>query len=155
MKLYLMRHGEAAFKEDDPTQGLTREGKRAIEQLAKKLAQKSARDPTEQKISIEQVFHSEKARAQQTAVIMASIIAPGITPLYGENLKPNDDPRNLLPDIETWTQDTLVTSHLPFIPNLLRLLTTEGQSIKFDPGTIVCLSKNDSEWHVEWVCKPE
>ena len=155
MKLYLMRHGEAAFKEDDPAQGLTPEGKRAIEQLAKKLAHNSSRSPTEQKIGFEQVFHSEKTRAQQTAVIVSSIIAPGVTPLYRENLKPNDDPKDLLPDIETWTQDTLITSHLPFIPSLLSLLTTDQQPVRFDPGTIVCLSKNNSEWHLEWVSKPE
>ena len=150
-----MRHGEAAFKEDDPAQGLTQEGKRAIEQLAEKLAQKSSQNPTEREISIEQVFHSEKARAQQTAAIMASIIAPGVTPLYRENLKPNDDPKDLLPDIEKWTQDTLITSHLPFIPSLLSLLTSDQQPVRFDPGTIVCLSKNNSEWHVEWVSRPE
>lgn len=155
MKLYLMRHGEAAFKEDDPAQGLTHEGKRAIEQLAKKLAHNSSRSPTEQKIGFEQVFHSEKTRAQQTAVIVSSIIAPGVTPLYRENLKPNDDPKDLLPDIETWTQDTLITSHLPFIPSLLSLLTTDQQPVRFDPGTIVCLSKSNSEWRLEWVSKPE
>ena len=155
MKLYLMRHGEAAFKEDDPTQGLTHEGKRAIEQLAKKLAQQSSRNPNKRKISIERVFHSEKARAQQTAVIMSSIIAPGVTPLHRENLKPNDNPKDLLSDIETWTKDTLITSHLPFIPSLLRLLTTNQQIVRFDPGTIACLSKNNTSWHLEWVAGPE
>jgi len=40
MKLYLMRHGEAAIKGDDPKQGLTHQGKFAIENLAKKLAHK-------------------------------------------------------------------------------------------------------------------
>ena len=34
MKLYLMRHGQAASFEVDPKQGLSNEGKAAIEQLA-------------------------------------------------------------------------------------------------------------------------
>lgn len=154
MKLYLMRHGEAASKEDDPKQGLSNNGKHAIEKLAHKLSHQ-AHQSKEQKINVEQVFHSEKARAQQTAEIMASILAPGVTPHCRGNLKPNDNPEEILSDIETWATDTLITSHLPFIPNLLNLLTKHQQSIRFNPGTIVCLSKGNSHWNVEWVASPE
>ncbi|MCK4586416.1 MAG: histidine phosphatase family protein, partial [Gammaproteobacteria bacterium] len=63
MKLFLMRHGQAADIEVDPEQGLSAEGKAAIEQLAHRLA--------EQNITFKQVFYSEKARARQTAEIMA------------------------------------------------------------------------------------
>lgn len=154
MKLYLMRHGEAASKEDDPNQGLTHQGKLAIEALAKKLASKFSHLPAEQGMNIEQVFHSEKTRAQQTAEIMTSIIAPEITPLCRENLKPNDNPENLLTDIETWTKNTLITSHLPFIPNLLALLTKDQQAIRFDPGTIACLIKEGPSWRLEWIDQP-
>ena len=154
MKLYLMRHGEAASKEDDPNQGLSNSGKHAIEKLAHKLLHQT-HQAKEQKINIEQVFHSEKARAQQTAEIMTSILAPGVTPHCRENLKPNDNPEEILSDIETWTTDTLITSHLPFIPNLLNLLTKHQQSIRFNPGTIVCLSKGNSNWNLEWVASPE
>ena len=155
MKLYLMRHGEAAFKEDDPQQGLTHQGKLAVENLAKKLVHKFSHQSTEQGMNIEQVFHSEKTRAQQTAEIMTSIIAPEVIPLCRENLKPNDDPGNLLPDIKNWTRDTLITSHLPFIPNLLTLLTKKQQTVRFDPGTVVCLVNEGLGWYLEWVERPE
>ena len=154
MKLYLMRHGEAASKEDDPKQGLTKNGKLAIERLAHKLLQQT-QQARERKINIEQVFHSDKARAQQTAEIMASILAPEVTPQCRENLKPNDNPEELISDIETWSKDTLITSHLPFIPNLLNLLTQHQQSISFIPGTIACLSNASTNWNVEWVISPE
>lgn len=143
-----MRHGEAALKENDPEQGLTHAGKHAIEQLANKLI-------LTQRMNLEQVFHSEKTRTQQTAEIMTSIISPRITPLCRQNLKPNDNPENLLSDIETWTKETLITSHLPFIPTLLQLLTKDQNSVSFNPGTIVCLSKKDTSWHLEWVARPE
>ena len=155
MKLYLMRHGEAAYKENDVKQGLTRNGKLAIEQLAKKLTRNISDHPSDQKINIENVLHSEKARAQQTAEIMASILAPNVVPLCRKNLNPNDTPEDLLPYIETLTQETLITSHLPYIPSLLRLLTKDQQPVRFDPGTIVCLRKNDTNWHLEWVTRPD
>ena len=146
MKLYLMRHGQAASFEVDPEQGLSNEGKAAIEQLAHKLAK--------QNITFKQVFHSEKARARQTAEIMASILAPDVFPSSRENLKPNDDPELLLADINTWQENTLIASHLPFIPHLLMLLTGNNQPGNFVPGTIACLVKSGSKWQLEWITHP-
>jgi phosphohistidine phosphatase len=155
MKLYLMRHGIAAPKDVDPNQGLTAEGRQAIEQLAKRLLAEQTQLPTRQKINIAQIFHSDKTRAQQTAEIMAGIIAPAVTPVCREGLKPNDNPQNLLADIETWDRDTLITSHLPFIPGLLNLLTQSQHSIAFDPATIACLSKTDDSWQLDWIARAE
>ena len=146
MKLYLMRHGQAASIETDPEQGLSSEGKVAIEQLAHRLST--------QGVTFKQVFHSEKARARQTAKIMTNILSPDVTPINRANLKPNDDPEKLLPDINSWKQDTLVASHLPFVPSLLMLLTGDYQSNNFVPGTIACLTKNDSKWQLEWISRP-
>lgn len=146
MKLYLMRHGHAASKMVDPERGLTSEGKTGIEQLAHKLAQ--------QEITFKQVFHSEKARAQQTAEIMTAILAPDVKPVCRKSLKPDDNPEELLADIDLWQDDTLIASHLPFIPGLLGLLTHGEQSVAFEPGTIVCLNKEGSDWQLDWVNRP-
>ena len=146
MKLYLMRHGQAASIEVDPEQGLSSIGKTGIEQLAHKLAQ--------QGVTFKQVFHSEKARAQQTAEIMANILAPDATPTIKTNLKPNDNPVLLLPEINALQETTLITSHLPFIPHLRMLLTGNNQPGNFVPGTIACLAKNGSQWQLEWITHP-
>lgn len=108
MKLYLMRHGQAANPQIDPEQGLTSQGRADIEQLAQRLI--------DQNVRFTQVFHSEKARARQTAEIMAEAIAPAVVPQQLAGLKPNDDPRELLPNIADWNVDTLITSHLPSSP---------------------------------------
>ena len=146
MKLYLMRHGQAAGIEVDPEQGLSAEGKAAIEQLAHRLAG--------QNITFKQVFHSEKARARQTAEIMAGVLAPDVIPTCKAGLKPNDDPEKLLADINGWQEDTLIASHLPFIPHLLMLLTGNSQATNFTPGTIACLAKTGSKWQLEWITSP-
>lgn len=150
MKLYLMRHGQAASPQVDPQQGLTDSGRAEIERLANRLAG--------QGIQFAQVLHSEKARARQTAEIMTSMLAPDVIPQQRSGLKPNDEPGLLLPEIETWQQDTLLTSHLPFVPGLLAELTGQpgylSQAMGFVPGTIVCLSKDKDNWQLEWIESP-
>ena len=146
MKLYLMRHGQAASVDVDPDQGLSSEGRAAIQQLAHKLK--------EQGVTFKQVFHSEKARARQTAEIMAGALSPDVTPTCRTGLKPNDDPAKLLADVDNWQEDTLIASHLPFIPYLLLLLTDNNQPASFGPGTIACLTKSASKWRLDWVTRP-
>jgi len=144
MKLYLIRHGQAAEACTDPARGLTHEGKADIKRIAHELAQKE--------LHIEQIFHSSKTRAQQTAEIVASIISPEIALQLHEHLKPTDDPKMLVPEINGWQKDTLIASHLPFLPSLVDLLTKDTSGINFTPGTVVCLHKAvDSRWQLQWV----
>jgi phosphohistidine phosphatase len=146
MKLYLMRHGKAAAAQDDPEEGLTDQGRLEIEQLARRLV--------EQGVTFDRVLHSEKTRAKQTASIMASIVAPKVIPQEKSGLKPNDEPRDFIPELESWQQDTLVTSHLPFVPLLLTRLTGENYGMNIVPGSVFCLDKTDGDWRVEWVMSP-
>lgn len=150
MKLYLMRHGEALSAQIDPECGLTDNGKVKIESVAKHLHK--------QGLMFQQVFHSKKKRAQQTAEIMTRIVSPGIEPALLNNIAPNDDPNLILSDINGWEEDTLITSHLPFVPNLMTLLTGKDaflSAITFETGTIICLIKeSDSAWGLEWSTCP-
>jgi len=149
MKLYLMRHGQAASPEVDPQQGLSEVGRQGIEQLAQRLAS--------QGIQFSQVYHSEKARARQTAEIMAAALAPAVTPQQRRGLKPNDDPAEFIPELECLQEDTLIASHLPFVPSLLARLTDSfdrEQGMGFVPGTIVCLARQEPGWQLEWVESP-
>jgi len=150
MKLYLMRHGEALSSNKDPQRRLTDNGKLKIEQLAKHLQQ--------QKLTYSHAYHSDRKRAQQTAEIMTQIISPDIKPAFLENITPNDDPGLLITEINGWNEDTLVTSHLPFVPDLITLLTKQDvytSGINFETGTVVCLEKNDnSSWNIKWASSP-
>jgi len=150
MKLYLMRHGEALSSDKDPQRGLTDSGKLEIEQLAKHLQQ--------QKLTYRHAYHSDRKRAQQTAEIMTQIISPDIKPALLENITPNDDPGLLITKINAWNDDTLITSHLPFVPDLITLLTRQDVytiDISFETGTIVCLEKNNNSiWDIKWAISP-
>ena len=147
MKLYIMRHGQA--EDTGQEQTLTAAGRADIENLASMLGRHG--------IHVERILHSGKTRARQTAEIMASHISDAVKPEVHPHIKPNDNPQALLGDIHQWNDDTLVVSHLPFLPTLLSLLTPaiSGHSaISFEPGTIICLSPADDVWEIEWVESP-
>lgn len=138
-----MRHGQAENPSIDPEQGLTEEGKKAILQIADKMMNKS--------VHISQIYHSTKKRAQQTAHLVADVISSDVPPQAMENLKPGDNPSNIIDTVNQWTNDTLIVSHLPFIPSLLDLLTRSQNSIHFEPATVVCLGRSGPQWQLEWV----
>ena len=145
-----MRHGQAASRDEDPEQGLTGSGRADIERLARQLA--------EHQVSFAQAFHSPKARARQTAEIMASILSPD-APLYEHaHLNPNDHPMAILLESAHWDEDTLIASHLPFIPGLLSILPGNigaVEAIPFEPGTVICLTRETgNHWQFEWLAAP-
>ena len=150
MKLYLMRHGEALSPQTDPEQGLSSRGKSNVELVAKHLQ--------EQDITFSQVFHSKKKRARETAEIMGNILATNVTPNLHDKVTPNDDPNLIFSEINSWDKDTLITSHLPFIPNLMTLLTEKDAymtAITFETATIICLEKENSyKWALKWSTAP-
>ena len=149
MKLYLMRHGEALSPQIDPERGLTDRGKSDIRTVADQLKKKD--------VSFKRIFHSKKKRARETAEIMAKILSPDISIDVHKHITPNDDPYLIINEINYWTEDTLITSHLPFIPALITLLTGKDAyltAITFETGTFVCLEKNKDIWNISWATAP-
>lgn len=145
-----MRHGEALSPGKDPERGLTDNGKLRIEKLARQLHKNG--------VNFSQVFHSPKKRARQTAEIMTSTISPGTKLAMHNHIAPNDDPQRLISEINDWDEDTLITSHLPFVPNLMTQLTGQDaflSNISFETGTIVCIERNDqAAWVLKWATSP-
>jgi phosphohistidine phosphatase len=66
MLLYLVQHAESLSKEEDPTQSLSEKGMKDIKKVANYVAGLN--------IKINQIFHSEKLRALQTAQILSDFI---------------------------------------------------------------------------------
>lgn len=148
MKLYLMRHGLASDISVDPEQGLSDTGRQDVRRLADRLKQKG--------MTFAQVLHSNKARARQTAEIMRHTLSANAASNVHTAIKPNDNPDVLVADIDGWQQDTLIVSHLPFLPNLLnRLVGPSSVDIAFHPATVVCIRGDmDSGWETEWTESP-
>lgn len=150
MKLYLMRHGEALSPQKDPERGLSDNGKSKVELVAKHL--------NKQGVSFSQIFHSKKKRARETAEIMGKIISPSVSLILHDKITPNDDPHFIFSEINSWEEDTLIASHLPFVPDLMTLLTEKDAymtAITFETATVVCLEKvNSYKWELKWSTAP-
>lgn len=145
-----MRHGEALSPQQDPERGLTDAGKLKIKNIANHVK--------EMGVTFKHIFHSNKKRARETAELMAQTIVPEVKLKPHENIAPNDDPNFIINEINDWKEDSLITSHLPFVPNLMTQLTGQDaylSAISFETGTIVCLEKKNNEgWDVLWATSP-
>ena len=103
------------------------------------------------------LFHSGKQRAQQSAQIVAQLIAPGIEPVQADGLGPNDDPVIIIEDIIRLNEDILIASHMPFVSRLCSDLLSGAPDSAFAsvPGSVMCLQSSPQGWQMNWMLRPE
>ena len=151
MELFLIQHGEAKSKQDDPERPLTDIG---IENI-KKTAAFFKKLPKE----IDLIWHSGKKRAKQTAEIFNETLGTDILMEICEGLAPNDDISIIKEKIETAEQDSIaLVGHLPHLSRLASELLTgnrEMEIIRFRNAGIVCLLGEIQDWELEWMITPD
>jgi phosphohistidine phosphatase len=134
MSLYLVQHGEAFTKNEDPERRLTEKGISDTKRIAKVASG--------YEIKVTKVCHSGKKRAKQTAEIIASYL--GVDEInIREGLLPNDDVIKFSENLKD-KENIMIVGHLPFLGKLTSYLisgTTENHLIKFQKGGIVCLTR--------------
>jgi phosphohistidine phosphatase len=151
MKLYLVQHGKAVAKEENPERPLNDQGERDIQRMAARLGDAG--------IEVTRVWHSGKQRAARTAKLLAKkVLAGGKTEVL-KGIGPDDPVAEFAPDADVWHEDTLVVGHLPFMSRLVSLLTVGDaghELVHFTPGSIVCLQREDAHhWVIAWMLRPE
>jgi phosphohistidine phosphatase len=151
MRLYLMQHGLAVPKEADPDRPLRAEGRADVRRLAAFLRGAGVR--------VEQVFHSGKTRAAQTAALLAEALLPAGQPEARAGLNPDDPLEILAPELVHWTADTMLVGHLPLLARLASLLLAADADrplLAFRPGSLACLERDaDRRWALLWMLRPE
>ena len=140
MKLILVRHGEA---QTNNPRGLT--------QIGITNVQKSALFTKQAGIHIDEIWHSEKLRAKQTAEIFG--IEFGKSIIEKKGLKPNDAIEPMAELINSYAKNILVVGHLPFLADLANYLT-KGCLIKCQPGSVGCFEKSELGWILDWFMNP-
>lgn len=149
MKIYLMQHGEARSKQDDPQRSLSDKGKQDVDKIAGFVARSGIRPG--------RIIHSGKLRAEQTAEIMAASISDGSTEV-SDVINPDDNVAEFIEVIDNATDDLWVVGHLPFLSKLVSCLMTGDASqvlIDYQPGTVVCLERDEIEnWLINWMLRP-
>ena len=149
MKLYLMQHGEAKTKEENPERPLTERGKGDVEGVTAFI--------THARIQIDQIRHSGKRRAEDTANIVARHLRAQEAVVAVSDMNPNDDVEPLAEALYSEKQSVMLVGHLPFLGRLASYLLTgnaEQTLIQFHMGGIVCLERQEENWIIRWMVVP-
>jgi phosphohistidine phosphatase len=152
--LYLVRHGEAKPKEEDPERPLTDRGARQVRQVASGLARLQC--------PVEIIWHSGKRRAEQTAGLLAEALSAGpggrIRPEARPNLDPDASPEPILGDLAGEQRNVLVVGHLPHLARVATalLFTREApQALDLPAAAVICLERTARGWALKWLLTPE
>jgi len=149
MKLFLVRHGEYVPETVDPEKSLSEKGKTDIHKIGESLKKEG--------YSVDEIFHSGKKRAQETAEILAKYILKDARISAQEGMDPNDDVKPWTEKIQNFNKNLMLVGHLPFMEKLSSLLLTGDEFnavVEFDTGTTAILEKTSNDkWKLEKVIK--
>jgi len=149
MRIYLIRHGEAKPKHEDPDRALTDRGQAESRKIADFL--------TPLNLAVSAVWHSGKTRAAQTAEILATAVASENAPAARRGLAPLDDVQPLAGELDHATADHMIVGHLPFLARLAGALLTgnaDACPVAFQCSTAVCLERDNTIWYLRWALPP-
>lgn len=143
MRVYLVQHGVAKSEEEDPRRTLTDKGIGEVQKVAEFLRPLP--------LAVDTVWHSGKARAQQTAELLAEALGTQAR----EGLGPNDPVTATKEAVEQAGGDVMIVGHLPFLGKLVALLVTGREElgiVEFQYGCVVCLERRaDGSWQIGWM----
>jgi phosphohistidine phosphatase len=153
--IYLMQHGLAKTREEDPDRPLTDEGRATVERVAARAAALG--------VQPDRVYHSGLLRARQTAEILAGRL--GIPDRV--EVRPGLEPLDPVEPVASWLDGlagqfgaVVLVGHLPFLDRLTSLLVAgdeNAQVVAFRMGGLVKLipKGNRAGYSVAWVLAPE
>jgi phosphohistidine phosphatase len=151
MELFLVRHGEAKSETEDPERSLTERGAETVQRMAAWAAQVGVR--------VDQIRHSGKRRAEQTAALLAERLSPPQGMVAVPGLAPDDDVHPVAEALQGEPGAVMLVGHLPFLGRLASLLlagNSDTGTVRFRPAEIVCLSwPREGRWSVNWVMSPD
>jgi phosphohistidine phosphatase len=130
----------------DPTRPLSARGRAEVAKLAQLAFDRN--------VEVAELRHSGILRAQQTAEILAEFLKPrgGVGRAMG--LLPDDDPDIARLELDAADQPTMLVGHLPHLNRLAALLAKGHPVGEFGPATMLCFSKNNHGWLLEWQITP-
>ena len=149
MDLYLVQHGVARSKEEEPDRPLTSEGRTDVDRMAQHAAL--------MEVKPERIWHSGKLRASQTAEIMARVLSPRQGMGVMEGLGPGDDPSQAGMAVAAIGVPAMLVGHLPHLSRLASLMLMgdpDAEIIAFQNAGIVCLTLTDGGWRLQWSLNP-
>ncbi len=144
MEIYLMQHGPALPKEQDPDEGLSPDGEARIHASGKALKKMG--------VTFDVILSSPKKRSKQTAAIVAEEVGfPPEKIMETEKVKAMTPPEET---IKTLTEHAgkeriLIAGHLPSVAEVASFLLTEGSKalVEFERGGCCRIDVEDLPTH--------
>ncbi len=150
MTLYLVQHGQARSKEEDPDRPLTREGLAATEAVARLFARLAPAGA--------EVWHSGKTRAEQTAAAFTQALGTAWQARAHQGLDPMDPVEPVAQELQSRGEALMIVGHLPHLSRLASHLLCgdpEAGTVGFRNSAVVCLTREEGSWQVSWLLTPE
>ncbi len=149
MKVYLVQHAEALSKEINPDRPLSEVGRQHANNVASTAAQLG--------VTVQQIRHSGKTRAAQTAHIFGSELGVDNV-VQADGLGPVDDVVPVAKELDQLDDPVMLVGHLPFMERITgQLLVGDAEQpvVQFNNAGLVCLVKTEGRWQVAWIILPE
>ncbi|MGR3175516.1 MAG: phosphohistidine phosphatase SixA [Candidatus Scalindua sp.] len=155
MEIYLVRHGAAHTKEDDPERRLNKDGLDQCHLSGRALRQLD--------IKFDLIISSPKARARQTAEIIAEEAGyPKDKIKITETLEPTASPKDTTSYLNNFTEknNIMLAGHLPLLGKLVSELLSENTQISlyFEAGAVCRIDVDQPFSHTgvfRWFLTPE
>jgi phosphohistidine phosphatase len=147
--VYLVQHGEAKSKDEDPERPLTATGREETERIAELAAHLE--------LDIDAIWHSGKTRAEETAVIYGRALGLMGDVSEVDGLHPTDDVGAMADRIVEADKSVMLVGHKPFMPNMAGHLAAgdEDESpVDFRYSGIVAFTHKDGGWRGDWQLNP-
>jgi phosphohistidine phosphatase len=131
MEIYLMQHGPALPKDQDPEEGLSPEGEARIHASGRALKKMG--------VAFDTIFSSPKKRSKQTAAIMAREVGFPLEKIVEtKKVKAMTPPEETVQALSqlSWAERVLIAGHLPSVAEVASFLLTEGAkaAVHFEMG---------------------
>jgi phosphohistidine phosphatase len=131
MEIYLMQHGPALPKDQDPEEGLSPEGKGRIQASGQALKKMG--------VSFGAIFSSPKKRSKETAAIVAHEVGfPQEKIVETKKVKAMAPPEETVEALSelAGAERVLIAGHLPSVAEVASFLLTEGSkaAVQFEMG---------------------
>lgn len=149
MKIYLVRHGQPNPADIDPAKGLSESGKVEISRLAESIRHLN--------IEVANIYHSGKARAEQTAMILSQAVKSNNGVNQKNGLNPNDSVEPIIAEIEALEQSLMFVGHLPFLARLASVILINDRHknmMDWRTGSIACIECDEGKCVLEWFINP-
>lgn len=150
MDLYIVRHGEAGPAATDAERQLSERGRAEVERVAAALERRG--------VSVQQIRHSGRERARETAEILAAHLDPPAGVVATAGIHPDDPVEPVAMALFGQREALMLVGHLPFVGRLAGWLTTgdvNRSPVEFTTSTVACLRGQDDRWEVAFTEVPD